>query len=379
VSDQPGFLSRLFISGSLAFVLIGVVGSIYGVALPAFARAYTLAEGEAGTILSTHALGAVVAVLAATLGVPHLGARTATALIAAGTAGIALMAGWTATLVASLVVGAGFGLIATEVNRSFLAGFGARGPGMVGLVNGISGLGLVAGPLLFVWTGSSIMAVYGGMAVLAATLVFTFARDEGPATTPGSLAGFLQWRTGILLLNHVSVSLEAALAGLAVTALIASGWSEAGAATLAAGFFASFLIGRVALYWITRHVAADLLFLIGAAGTALTTGLAAIGFEAVGFIAAGAFIGIAFPSFFVWGARVLGDDSRVSAAILLSGLSGLAIGPFVMGAILHETGMDFLFTAVAIGAALLALAIAATISPARRAVARRNPGNPATA
>lgn len=379
MSDQPGFLSRLFISGSLAFVLIGIVGSLYGVALPAFTRAYALADGQAGTILSTHALGAVVAVLAATLGVPRLGARTAVALIAAGTAGIAVMAGWTATLVASLVVGAGFGLIATDVNRSFLAGFGARGPGMVGLVNGVSGLGLVAGPLLFVWTGSSIMAVYGGMAVLAATLVFTFARDEGPAATPCNLSGFLQWRTGILVLNHISVSLEAALGGLAVTALIATGWTEAGAATLAAGFFAAFLVGRVALYWITRHVAADLLFLIGAIGTALSAGLAALGFEAVGFIASGAFIGIAFPAFFVWGARVLGDDSRVSAAILLSGLSGLAIGPFVMGAILRETGMDFLFAAIAIGAALLALAIAATIAPARRAVARGEPGSPAAA
>ena len=371
MTHQPRFLSRLFISGSLAFILIGIVGSLYGVALPAFTRAYGLAEGQAGLILTIHALGAVAAVLAATLGVPGLGARTATALIAAGAAVIALMPGWTLTLAASNIVGAGFGLIATEVNRSFLAGFGPRGPGMVGLVNGISGAGLIAGPLLFVWTGGSIAILYGGMVLLSALLIFSYARTA-PARSATSSATFLTWRTAILLLNHVAVSLEAALGGLGVTALIASGWTEEGAAILASGFFAAFLVTRVALYWITRHIAADMLFLIGAIGTALAATLAALGYEALGFIAAGAFVGLSFPAFFVWGARALGDDPRVSAAMLLSGLTGLALGPFVIGAILlRGPGMEALFTVIAIGAAALSLAILAAISPMRRAVARR--------
>jgi fucose permease len=373
VTDQPGFLSRLFISGSVAFVLIGIVGALYGVALPAFARAYGLAEGEAGLILTTHAGGAVAAVLAATLGLPGLGARTATALIAAGAAGVALMPGWPVTLAASSVIGAGFGLIATEVNRAFLSGFGARGPGMVGLVNGISGGGLVAGPLLFVLAGGSIPAVYGGVALLAAALILTF--DPAPPAAGRETAPPRRrpgWRLGILLLNHFAVCLEAALAGLGVTALIAAGWDEQGAATLAAGFFAAFLLARVALYWITRHVAADLLFLIAAAGTALCAGVAALGFPAAGYVAAGGFVGLSFPAFFVWGARLLGADARMSAAILLSGLLGLALGPLVIGAILRETGVQALFAVVAIAAGGLTLAILATIGPSRRAIARHD-------
>ncbi len=370
MSDPPGFLSRLFVSGSLAFILIGIVGSLYGVALPAFGRVYGLAEGEAGLILTTHALGAVAAVLAATLGLPGLGARTAIALIAAGTAGIALMPGWPLTLAASAVVGAGFGLIATEVNRSFLAGFGPRGPGMVGLVNGISGAGLIAGPLLFVWSGGNLAALYGGMALLSGALVFAFIQTgtgpRGRASTP-----LLTGRAGVLLLNHIAVCLEAALAGLGVTALIASGWSEEGAATLTAGFFAAFLLARVALYWVTRHVAADILFLIAAIGTGLSAGLAALGFEALGFIAAGGFVGLSFPAFFVWGTRLLGEDTRMSAAILLSGLTGMAVGPFIIGAILRVTGMETLFAVIAIGAGALSVAIIASLRPARRAVGLR--------
>ncbi len=368
--QEPGFLSRLFIAGSLAFVLIGIVGSIYGVALPAFTRAYGLEDGAAGLILTTNALGAVVAVLAATLGMPGLGARTATALIAIGTAGIALMAGWTVTLAASTVVGAGFGLIATEVNRTFLAGFGPRGPGMVGLVNGISGIGSIAGPLLFVATGSSIMAVYGALAVLSTALIFSFDRRPPAEVLAARTPVFRQWRVAILLLNHISVCIEAGISGLGVTALIASGWSEEGAAALAAGFFAALLVARVGLYWITKHVPADVIFLAGTIGTAGSAALAAAGFHAVGYVMAGGFVGLAFPSFFVWGARVLGNDPRISAAILLSGLSGLALGPFVIGAILARTGAEALFAVTAIGAALLAVAIMLTMAPARRAMAR---------
>lgn len=372
MTQPPGFLSRLFITGSLAFVLIGVVGSLYGVSLPTFTRLYGLDDGAAGLILTTNALGAVAAVLAATLGMPGLGARTAVALMAIGTATIALTPGWTLTLAASTVIGAGFGLIATEVNRTFLSGFGPRGPGMVGLVNGISGGGLIAGPLLFVATGGNIAALFGGLAVFSAGLVFSLARTA-PATQARISGSFRTWRLSILTLNHIATSLEAALAGLAVTALIASGWTEQAAATLAAGFFAAFLIARLSLYWITRLVAADVLFLIGALGTALSMAIAAIGFQAVGFITAGAFIGLSFPAFFVWGARVLGDDPRMSAAMLLSGLTGLAVGPFVASLILQRIGMDSLFTVIAIGAGLLALVVLVALPPARRAVARRLP------
>ena len=370
MTDEPGFLSRLFISGSLAFVLIGIVGALYGVALPAFARAYDLAEGEAGLILTTHAMGAVAAVLAATLGVPGLGARTATALIAGGAAVMALLPGWPLTLGASSVIGAGFGLIATEVNRTFLSGFGTRGPGMVGLVNGISGAGLVAGPLVFLWAGGSISAVYGGVALVAGGLILAFGRAEPAARERGGATARPGWRLGILLLNHLAVCLEATLAGLGVTALIAGGRSEEGAATLAAGFFAAFLLARVALYWITRHVAADLLFLLAAIGTALSAGVAALGFTAAGYVAAGAFVGLSFPAFFVWGARLLGEDARMSAAILLSGLLGLALGPLAIGAVLRVTGAEALFAVVAIAAGVLVVAIAATIGPARRAMDR---------
>jgi MFS transporter, FHS family, glucose/mannose:H+ symporter len=367
MSDTPGFMSRLFVSGALSFVLIGVLGAIYGVALPAFTRAYGLDTGSASLILSTHAGGGVLAVLAVTLGVRGLGSRVSMLFMAAGTGLIALMINWPLTLLGSLIAGAGFGLIATHVNRDFLAGFGRKGPGMVGLVNGISGVGLIAGPLMYVWAGGSITIVFAGIAVFALSLIVLY-KGEQAAASKGGLPSILHWRMGILGLNFIAVCLEMALSGLGASALISLGWSENMAAGLASGFFTAFLIGRLALYWLTRMIPADRMFLIGVAGTAASAGLAAAGFEAVGYVLAGGFVGLAFPSFFVWGTQLLGEDPRMSAAMLLSGLSGAAVGPFVFAALLSRIGLPQLFVAVAVAAAVLSVVILLVTGLTRRAI-----------
>lgn len=368
---QPaGFASRLFVSGSLAFVLIGILGGAYGVALPAFSRAFGLDPGAAGLILTIHATGGMLAVLAMTAGMRGLTARLAMVLMAAGAALLAAGLNWPAMLLGAFVAGAGFGLIAAHVNRAFLSGFGSRGPGMVGLVNAISGLGLIAGPLVYLWVGGNPGILFVGIAVIALSLIAVLPRGSGADGGPRGLPNLRQARMGILLLNHVSVCCEAALAGLGVSALIALGWAEADAARLASGFFAAYLVSRLALYWLTRVIGPGLLFLIGALGTACAATIAALGWEATGYVLSGATVGLGFPSFYVWGARVLGPDPRMSAAMLLSGLAGGAVGPLAFGALLAVIGLEHLFAAVAVVGAVLAVAIALVLVPVRALVER---------
>lgn len=371
MSATPGFASRLFVSGSLAFVLIGVLGAGYGVALPAFTRNFGLEPGAAGLILTTQAAGAVLAVAAMTLGVRGLSARLAAALMAAGAAVVAVGLSWPATLAGASVAGAGFGLIAAHVNRAFLEGFGDRGSGMVGLVNAISGVGLIAGPLAYVQVGGSTLLLFGGIAVFAALLIPLLSGGAWDTAAGPAVAGTIRpRRLAILILNHLSVFLEAALAGFGVVALIALGWSEEAAARLASGYFASYLLGRLSLYWVARRVAPDWLFLIGTIGTSAAALAAAAGLHAVGFVASGAFVGIAFPSFYVWASRLLGPDPRMQSSIVLAGLSGGAIGPLAFGAVLASAGMGMLFAAVAALGGALAVAILLVMGPARRAAAR---------
>jgi fucose permease len=370
MSAYPGFASRLFISGSLSFVLIGVLGAAYGVALPAFARDFDLGPGAAGLILTVQALGAVAAVLAQLAGVPGLSSRLAIALIALGTGIIALGPTWIVTMGGGVVAGAGFGLIATHVNRDFLTGFGPRGPGMVGLVNAVSGIGLIVGPLIYVWAGGSPRILFGGIAVLALAIIPLFPAGAGAQDGPRGLPPLWQPRMGVLGLNLWSVALEGALGGLGVTALIAIGWGEPQAAQLASGFFAAFLVARLSLYWLTRVLDNAHIYLLGVAGTAVAAGLAAAGFTGFGHVLSGATIALCFPAFFVWGARVLGPDPRMSAAMLLSGFIGGALGPLIFGAIVAVVGLPNLYLTIAFGAGALALVLAAAIAPARRLILR---------
>ena len=289
--------------------------------------------------------------------------------MAAGTALIALSLSWPLTLAGGFVAGAGFGLIAAHVNSAFLVGFGPRGPGMVGRVNAVSGIGLVLGPLIAIWLGSTALA-FALITLASLALVPLFPPVEDAAGARG-LPRLWQPRMAVLLLNLVSVAVEASLSGLGVSALIATGWSEPAAARLASGFFAAFLLSRLSLFWLTQILPAERLFLAGTLGTAAACLLAALGWTGTGYVLSGATIGIAFPSFFVWGSRVLGPDPRMGAAMVLSGFSGVALGPLVFGGLIAVFGLPVLFPAVAATAAVLGLVIALTLAPTGRLLPRK--------
>lgn len=362
MSALPGFTSRLFLSGSLAFVAIGVLGAAYGVSLPAFTRAFGLAPGQASLILPVQAAGAVAMVAAGTMGLRGLTARLSALLMVAGAGLIAAGIAWPLTLLGAFVAGSGFGITATYVNRAFLQGFGPRGAGMLGLVNAISAVGLIAGPLIYVGVGGSVRLLFGAISVLAAvTLLLYRPRDDSFAGAPRGLPDLGPRRLGFLAMLTACTMMETALGGLGAVALIASGWAEDRAALLVSGFFTAFLLARLSLYWLSRMVGPDRLFLIGVAGTALAAGLAAAGAQAPGYVLAGGFNGIAFPAFYVWGARVLGDDPRMGSSMVLAGLLGGVLGPFAFAALLRIIGLPLLFAAVAVTGAILSLAAARVI------------------
>lgn len=360
---SPGFASRLFLSGSAAFLLIGTFTAANGVALPAFAARFALLDWEAGLFLTTWGLGSVLAVLAGTMGLRGATARLSLFLLLAGAALITPGLSWPVTLAGAFVAGAGFGIIVSHVNRVFLSRFGARGPSMVGLVNAIGGIGSVAGPALLVALGGSTTWFYALIGVVAAlALLLQPAREDAFAGAARGLPPLGRREIGLLSLITGSTMLESALAGFAALALIAGGIPARSATLLVAGYFAAFVLGRLSLYWLARHIASHHLLLISALGTAAAAGLAAAGVTGPGYLLAGIFVGIAFPSAYVWQARLLGPDPRMASSMVLAGLTGGMIGPVVFGAALGLIGMHNLFALVALAALLLALAIGRAIT-----------------
>ena len=357
----------LVVAGLVSFVLMGAGQSLYGPAVPVFARDFGIGTGQAGFLVSAHWIGAAAGVALMYVAGDRVTPRMTLAAMATGAGGIALGAGWWVTLAAAAVVGFGYGLAAGIYQ---LAAFGARGPSMLAFLNAIFGIGAIGAPLVFVAIGGDPALAF---AVVAAMAVATFVLARvAPAPAAAALAaGSFRPRPGILGFGALAIGTEACLIGLGPTGLIARGVSEAGAAQLLSAFFAAFLLARLALVPLAGRIVPFVLL-----ATALTvSGACAAGLAAGGpvwlFVAMGAAAGLFFPAFYMAGVGQMGSDARVAPTLIAAGLAGGISAPLIMGAVMGAIGNGILFALVAV----LTLAAAAMAWPMVRAM--RAAGQPA--
>ncbi len=344
----------LVIAGIASFVLMGAGQSLYGAALPAFARAFATGVAEAGLLIPFHSVGCAAGVAAMFLRGDRIGPRTALAVMALGTAGIAAGAGLAVTLLAAAAFGAGYGMSTVIYNRRFLAAFGARGPSMLALVNAVFGIGAIGAPLAFVALGSDPRLAYGIIAGLM-LLVMGLAGNTGPAVAEaaGPAGGPFRWRPAILGFGALGIGAEACLVGLGPVALIALGVSERGAAEYLSAFFTAFLVARLALVPVAARVPPFALLVGALAGTGAFAALVAGG-SVWAFVPLGGCVALVFPGFYVSAVRQMGDHPRVGPAVIAAGLVGYALAPLVMAQLMQAAGQALFFPALA--AATLAAA-----------------------
>jgi hypothetical protein len=254
------------------------------------------------------------------------------------------------------VAGTGFGLISVAVNRAFVAGFGPRGPGMVGLVNAFFGLGAIGAPLLFLLVGGRPGPVMAAIAAVSVLALLLSRRDPAPLTR--GLPDLRQRRLLVTVFIFWNGLIEGAAMGFGASALIGMDLSAATAARLTSAFFLAYLLSRISLYWLADRVAPGQLFLLSLMGAAAAMALAALGLPALGFVVAGAFVGVIFPAYYVWAIGILGQDGRMTAAILTMALLGSTLGPIVLRPILAVTGEEGVFWIVSMVALALAISFA---------------------
>jgi fucose permease len=314
-------LLRVGLGSSL---VVGATVALHGPSLPLYAARYGIGLAEAAGIVAAQWGGAFLAVAALMAGV-RLTARWALAALALGCGLIAAGISWPLTLAGALILGCGHGLSSAVFNSRLLAEFGPRGPAVLGLANALFGVGAIAGPLLLLAAGSDPRIVFAGLA-LGAALLWPFARPParpvgGPAEG-APLGSLLSRGRGVVWIGLVAVGAEASLAGLGPAALIARGATQEAAALWASGFFAAFVLARLALVWLAVRVAARRLLQGGLAGLALALAGATLGPPGPFFVAAGAAVGILFPSYFVLGADRLGRTPRAGAVLVAASLAG---------------------------------------------------------
>lgn len=337
----------LLFAGIATFVLMGAGQSLYGPAMPAFARSYDIGLSAAGLVVSAHWVGCFVGVAVMYFRGADVTPRGTMAVMALGAVLIGVGVGWPVTLLGAGVFGAGYGAATVVFNPRFLRAFGVRGPGMMSLLNASFGIGAIAAPLLFVGLGTNAALTFAVVAGLCAVVWVgsgTVGREPVAATVGG---GMFRPDWVILGFGALAIGMEATLIGLGPAALIASGQTEVAAAQLLSVFFAAFLGARVGLIF-TAHLVGSFTLFTGAMVAACAMAiLAAVVSPAVFFVGLGGCAALFFQGFYVTAQRRMGDDPRVAPTIIAAGLVGGILAPLVLTGWLDAMGERGYFWVIA--------------------------------
>jgi hypothetical protein len=348
----------LLAAGVATFVMMGAGQSLYGPALPAFARDLMLTPAGAGWLVSAHWVGCAIGVALMYWHGARVSPRHVLATMAIGAAMLGLGPGQFFAFGGALVFGAGYGMSTVVFNPRILRVFGAHGTAMLSLLNACFGIGAIAAPLVFVWLGSDPGLTFLLVAVMATTIWL----GAGPAGRAGAApvaeaAGPFRPMLALQMFAVVGIGVEASLIGLGPTALIATGMDEAAAAQHLSAFFVAFLGVRVALVVMAHLIQPFGLYLGAMALSGLCCGLAALISPGLFFVLTGAGAGLFFPSFYVAASRVMGDDPRTPSVIIAGGLVGGILTPILLGNLMEHiggTGFFWLLAAATTGAAIAA-------------------------
>lgn len=361
----------LLFAGMATFILMGAGQSLYGPAVPVFARDFGLSLSGASGVISAHWVGCFIGV-GAMFAAGHLATpRRLLLVMALGAALMAVGWGWAVTLAGALVFGMGYGCATVLFNPRFLAAFGARGPAMLSLLNATFGIGAIIAPLVFVALHSQPGLSFALVAGLAA-LVLIGASDDGKVAPEAGAQGGVRPDWAILAFGAVGVGMEACLIGLGPAALLRVGETEAAAAGLLSAFFVAFLAARVMLTFCAHLIAPFSLYMLALAGMALCLLGGAVVAPALFYVPAGAFASMVFPGYFVEAARRMGRDARVAPVVIGAGLIGGISAPLLLAQALDRAG-DRAFFWLLGGIAAVVLLLAALHGRMRAMAVSRPP------
>ena len=346
----------LLFAGVATFVMMGAGQSLYGPALPAFARDLGLSGPQAGWLVSAHWIGCAIGVAAMYFRGVGVTPRMVIATMAAGAALLALGAGLVVTVLGAVTFGAGYGAATVVFNPRILRAFGAGGTSMLSLLNACFGIGAIAAPMVFVMFGSVPARAFALVAGLA-VVIWLFAGPAGRSSTAptDAVAGAFRPMYGLLLFAVAGIGIEACLIGLGPTALIAAGLGEAAAAQYLSLFFVAFLGARLGLVFCAHLVAPFTIYIGAMCVAAAASVLAVLISPGLFFVVIGLAAGMFFPSFYVAASRAMGDDPRTAPTIIAAGLVGGIASPILLGAVMDGLGQTGFFWVMAVATGMAAV------------------------
>ncbi|MFJ6895886.1 MFS transporter [Streptomyces hokutonensis] len=358
------------VASCVGFVLIGMLQSLYGPAIPGLRHEFGLSPSAAALGLSMHFAGGVAGVLAFNAIHSRISNRALLAwsygLMAAGAAGFALAPNWPLALAAALLGGLGFGGLDYGLNQLFAVGFGNRSTAMLNVLNAHFGIGAVLGPAVVAWLGpDDYPYAFGTCAVLAAALalagssgVRTRVSDDPPADTgSGGGLGLSRVLVGFLVLYILNVAVETSVGGWEPTHLETVGYTATVAASATSVYWLMMTAGRFLVVPVTLRYSPERILTVCAAGMTVCLLLTLVkGVAPVAYAGVGLFIAPVFPTGFAWLTRALPQAERAGAWVIAASNVGGVAAPPLLGVGIEASGIHavpWLLTALS-GASLLA-------------------------
>jgi len=359
------------------FVTIGGTAALFGPLLSAIATRFHTTLPVAGTSLSSYFVGGLLGMVLGWYLVHHYEGRIAAVsgllTMTVGGIGVSVAASahqWALFLLASALMGLGFGILDFTLNTVL-----ARTPEVgrahrLSFANAFWGIGSIIGPLLivvirphnfpllFALLGLTTLALSGllrGMSAPPTNL------DEGAsnkATQRANRPILLTFIGGMMLY----VALEIATSGWLASHVHALGYSQSVGSLVTAGFWLGFTAGRLVGGWLHRFYSAAQLVL-GGLGVAVV--LSVLALQSTLALVAYPLLGLALANIYVfgiiWYQSFVGTDPRGIAILIIATMVGGIIGPSAISAIVSLTSVRAVPWCLAGIAALTAVVFASSL------------------
>lgn len=376
----------------LAFISLGLPDGVLGIAWPSFRESYGLTQAQFGILLVGAGPGYFVSGLVVGRVLERLGFATtlvgSTALVALGLAAFASAPPWPLPILALATMGLGSGTIDAGINAFAAARFKAR---EVNWLHAAYSLGAAIGPAIMalaVATELGWRSGYAVLAVLLAALAIGFAAtarrwSDTPLpdiVTPHAGARISPWRalqhtlvpiqTGIFF---VYTGLEAMLGAWAFTVLHEGrGVSTGVAGFWVSAYFASILLGRIALGAMVERIGPDRLVRAGTVGALGGAVLFAAGPPAaayIGLVLSGVSLAPIFPTLISRTADRLPPEVAIHAVGMkvAAAMIGAAALPILAGLLAQWPGL-WAIGPLAVAAAALLIGLHESLIRRTRAV-----------
>lgn len=267
------------------------------------------------------------------------------------------------------VIGCGLTFLETAANPYVTElGDKSTAASRLNLAQSFNGLGCICAPIvggMFVFGENASVAMpymYTGIIVLVVALVFSRMRlpeipheevSGGSGMQIKSLAKYFPFVFGVVALFFYEIS-EISINSFFINYVVDDGWfSKTMAATiLSFGGLGLFMCGRLAGSWVMSRIRAELVLLVCATVTVLTTGLIVLDLGVVSLVAL--FVGylfesIMFPTIFAISLRGVGAKTKRASSFLMMTPIGGAVGPMLMGIVADAATMSLSFIVPFIG------------------------------